>query len=233
MWTVAKLVELIVENHADIDFLSAKMIVDGIIPLVDKSNSFSSEEALYRLLCESYGLLEVIKKARTDRNFLPIFKKYRGKHHLTSEEIEFLLGEILNIEACKDRFRFNEGVGTGFNEYFSVIRVNKCILTGQDSVSPYYKLTPKGILAHEYWGHLHNHPSPFGHNTPEDECWADDSAARYSPGLSDEERTVLFRRALRHAQIARDIGVGITGFKYNIDGVIRRYINDDEIRKFI
>ena len=166
------------------------------------------------------------------RNILGLFKKDDDRF-LTDDEIKYLSEEIAVIGANISRFRFNEGEGVGFVDRSGIIRINKCILTGQDNVPEKYRLSPRGILAHEYWGHLMNHPSPFEPNTPEDECWADDSAARRSPGLTDEERTILLRRALRYAQIARaQSNISNHRFAYNIDEFIRRYISDDEIREF-
>lgn len=159
--------------------------------------------------------------------------KHSEDEMLTAKEVIHLKAQVLSIEADPTCFRYNETNETGFNEKFGIIYVAKDILTTLQDVSMYYRLGEMGILAHEYWGHLKNHPNCFGHNTPEDECWADDSAARRSPGLTDYDRMILFRRALGHAQIARNQeGVGSERFSYPVDDVIRRYISDDEIRKF-
>ena len=166
-----------------------------------------------------------------DRNLFGLFKDNKD-NKLSEDEIQHLMNEIVAIGADPACFRFNERVGIGFIDHTGLIYIDRTILNTQDKIPPKYRLSVRGILAHEYWGHLKNHPSPFEPNAPEDECWADDSAARRSLGLSDEERTILFRRALRHAQVARaQKGVGHTGFVYKLDDVIRRYVSHDEIRE--
>jgi len=165
------------------------------------------------------------------RNIFGLYQKHKDSK-LTFNEIQDIKSQIMLIEADMNRFAFNDGRGIGFDDDTGIISINKAVFKEQSEVLPEYRLSIRGILAHEYWGHLMNHPSPHEPNTPEDECWADDSAARRSPGLTAEDKTILFRRALKYAQIAREqFPLGESAFEYKVDDLVRRYLSDDEICK--
>ena len=166
------------------------------------------------------------------RNFFGLFEA-KKEDKLSEEEIAFLKEQIIAIGADLERFRFNERSGVCFVDHEALIYVNKEILSLPGKQPPAYDLSIRGILAHEYWGHLANHPSPFEPDSDEDESWADDSAARKSKGLSDKDRAILFRRSLAYMQRARhNNNIDANVFRIRIDDVTRRYLTDDEIRRF-
>ena len=134
----------------------------------------------------------------------------RSPHHiLTDEEIEMLKEDIEAIRADVDVFRFNKGSQTSYSGKIDAVHVRGDVLPEKTSKHPRDLMSPRAVLAHEYYGHrpYRNAKKPLLAGSWNDEFRASYLAAKNSPGLSDEDRRYLVLDALERA---RSEGVCIT-----------------------
>ena len=128
---------------------------------------------------------------------------------LTDEEINFLKDEIKAIEAEESVFEFVNGRATSYRDETDKIYVKKDVFPDLDSIHPRDLLSPRAVLAHEYYGHRANRNSSLDEGSWNDEFRASYMAALNTPNLSDKERAGLILDAIERA---REAGVTI---KYN------------------
>ena len=74
---------------------------------------------------------------------------------------------------CKYRFRFNEGNQTGFLDSEGIINVRGDVLPDLYSNHPRDLMSPRAVLAHEYYGHKH-FDDVFGVRNPLPGSWNDE-----------------------------------------------------------
>ncbi|MCI9465455.1 MAG: hypothetical protein HFI48_16610 [Lachnospiraceae bacterium] len=130
---------------------------------------------------------------------------------LTDDEISQLLDDIDALEADSSIFRFNEGNQTGFLDSEGIINVRGDVLPDLNSNHPRDLMSPRAVLAHEYYGHKH-FDDVFGVRNPLPGLWNDEFRASYNaalnaPNLSDMDRMYLMLDALERA---KEAGVNIT-----------------------
>ena len=130
-------------------------------------------------------------------------------HILNEEEIENVKKDAKLLGIPQDVLRFNEGSQTGFSDYHRVINIRGDVLPDTASDNLRDRLSQRAVLAHEYYGHYKNHPSPFRVGDWRDEFRASYRAAIESPGLSDDERRMLMLDAYDRA---KEAGVSV---RYN------------------
>ncbi|MBD5401950.1 hypothetical protein HDR58_03990 [bacterium] len=129
---------------------------------------------------------------------------------LTDDEISQLLDDIEALEADSSIFRFNEGNQTGFLDSEGIINVRGDVLPDLNSSHPRDLMSPRAVLAHEYYGHKH-FDDVFGVRNPLPGSWNDEFRASYyaalnAPNLSDKDRMYLMLDALERA---KEAGVNI------------------------
>lgn len=123
-------------------------------------------------------------------------------HILTDSEIQSVIDDAKSININPDVLRFNRGNQTGFLESRGCINIRGDILPDPDGLTARDTMTQRAVLAHEYYGHYKNHPSPYEINDWRDEFKASYDAAINTPNLTDEERRDLMIDAYDRAKEA-------------------------------
>ena len=145
-----------------------------------------------------------------------------SKTKLTSKEISYLRELIREIKADAKIFIFNdeehvEG-STCYDYVDDVVYVTRNVFPDliYGSTHPRDIMSPRAVLAHEYYGHRKhreeylsdlertNHEAEQYHTTPIwlDECRASIDAALYAPNLTDKDRSDLMFDAVYRAKEA-------------------------------
>ena len=142
-------------------------------------------------------------------------------HYLSEDEVQQLKDDIHSIGADESIFIFNSVFvrGTCYRPQDDKIHVKGNVLSDYNSAHPRDLMSPRAVLAHEYYGHKpyrEQYLSEFELlDLSEDEFlltlsnreWADEFRASYmaaksSPGLSDDEKYYLILDALERAKEA-------------------------------
>lgn len=125
---------------------------------------------------------------------------------LTDEEIRDIRKDAATINVPESVLRFNEGDSTGFIDSKKLIYIRGDIFP--DTSSNYNRdlMSPRAVLAHEYYGHYLNYPSKFEPADWRDEFKASYDAALNAPNLTDAERASLMVDAFDRA---REAGVPV------------------------
>ena len=146
-------------------------------------------------------------------------------HILTDEEIEILEKEIIAIHADISVFKFNKGQQTSYSETLDVVLVRGDVLPDATSNHPRDLMSPRAVLAHEYYGHrpYRNAKRKLPVGSWNDEFRASYMSAKNAPGLSEDDRRYLVLDALERA---RNAGVSITHNSF-IRRVLHGYGNND------
>ena len=140
-------------------------------------------------------------------------------HILSEHEIHLLKEDIRAIHADETVFVFNsEDVrGTSYRPQNDIIHVKGNVLSDNTSKHPRDLMSPRAVLAHEYYGHRpyrQSYLSEFEGSDLGDDAfllkmtnrvWTDEFRASYmaaknAPGLSDEDRRNLMLDALERAK---------------------------------
>ncbi len=121
---------------------------------------------------------------------------------LNSDEIDSLLMDAQDIGIDKSVLRFNKGNRTGFVDERNLINVRGDVLPDPNGITARDRMSQKAVLAHEYYGHYMNYPSPYPIGDWRDEFKASYDAAIKTPNLSDEERRDLMIDAYDRAKEA-------------------------------
>ena len=140
---------------------------------------------------------------------------------LNEDEIRLLMEDIRAIDADESVFVFNsENVrGTSYRPQNDTIYVKGNVISDHNSKRPRDLMSPRAVLAHEYYGHRpyrQLYMSEFEKNDLGDDAfllkmanreWVDEfrasyMAARNAPQLSDEDRRYLMLDALERAKEA-------------------------------
>lgn len=137
-------------------------------------------------------------------------------HILTETEIESIIEDAKTIDADISVLRFNSGSRTGFVEERGLINIRGDILPDVEGITARDRMSQRAVLAHEYYGHYKNNPSPYGIDDWRDEFRASYDAAIRTPNLTDEERRDLMIDAYDRAKEAGEFE--------GIDTVARRII---------
>ena len=142
-------------------------------------------------------------------------------HILTEDEIAGLKKDIEAIKANASVFKFNKGFRTSYNDESDEVRVKGDVLPGAASTHPRDLMSPRAVLAHEYYGHrpYRNASKPLPYGSWNDEFRASYMAARNAPGLTIDDRRFLILDALERA---KDAGVRVTHNAF-IRGVLYDY----------
>ena len=129
---------------------------------------------------------------------------------MTEEDIEFVKSEIAAISADISVFRFIDGVLTGYSDSRDLVYISSSVFPSNDgSDNPTDLLSPRAVIAHEYYGHRTHRNSILPVGSWNDEFRASYMAAKNCPNLSIEDRVALIRDAIYRAEQA---GVSI---RYN------------------
>ena len=131
-------------------------------------------------------------------------------HKLTEDEIANLKDDIREIGADESIFRFNEGYQTGYSDKKGLIYIKGDVLPDLNSTHPRDLMSPKAVLAHEYYGHKY-FGDLYGNRNPVAGAWNDEFRASYnaalnSPNLGEMDRMYLMLDALERA---KEAGVSI------------------------
>jgi len=121
---------------------------------------------------------------------------------LTDAEIEFLKQEIEAIHADERVFRFNRGSRTSYVDDLDIIYVRANVFPDEASTHPRDLMSPRAVLAHEYYGHRTNKGTRLPEGSWKDEFRASYNAARYAPNLSIQDRMYLVLDAVERAKEA-------------------------------
>ena len=119
---------------------------------------------------------------------------------LTESEIWYLRDEIRAIGADEGVFRFNKGWRTCYNDVLGYIYIRGDIMPDMYSIHPRDVMSPRAVLAHEYYGHYLFRPSDFSNGDWRDEMRASYIAAIEAPNLSDDDRRNLMLDAYERAR---------------------------------
>ena len=138
---------------------------------------------------------------------------------LTDDEIDFLKNEIIALEADENVFRFNQGRLTGYIDEEDAINIKANVFPDEDATHPRDIMSPRAVLAHEYYGHRANKGTKLARGSWNDEFRASYMAAMNAPNLSRQDRMHLIRDALERA---KEAGVAI---RHNdtIRGILHGY----------
>ena len=138
---------------------------------------------------------------------------------LTDDEVEFLKGEIRAIEADENVFAFNQGRATSYDDDDDEISVRANVFPNENSTHPRDLMSPRAVLAHEYYGHRANRGTRLAQSSWNDEFRASYMAAQNAPNLSQQDRAYLIMDALERA---KDAGVTV---RYNsvMRGILHGY----------
>ncbi len=121
---------------------------------------------------------------------------------LTEQDISSLECDARALGIPKGVLQYNRGTKTGFIDDLGIICVRGDVLPDPDSVIARDRMSPRAVLAHEYYGHLLHHPSEYPAGDWRDEYRASRSAAINAPNLSDVERRDLMVDAYDRAREA-------------------------------
>lgn len=125
-----------------------------------------------------------------------------ASHILTEEEIESIKHDAIDLGIDLSLLKFNVGSRTGFADAKGIINVRGDILPDWDSTVARDKMSQRAVLAHEYYGHLLNHPSEYEMGDWRDEFRASYQAAVNAPNLTAEDRALLMIDAYDRAREA-------------------------------
>lgn len=126
---------------------------------------------------------------------------------LSEADKVFVLQEIDRIGADRRFFEFRDGAPTGYSDKRDKIFISSSIFPSDDgSTHPTDLLSVRAVLAHEFYGHRANRNTKMVEGSWNDEFRASYMAAKNSPGLTDEDRSLLISDAM---QRAKDAGVNI------------------------
>ena len=121
---------------------------------------------------------------------------------LTDDEIEFLKSEIIALEADLSVFEFNQGDTTGYYDEADIIVVKANVFPDICSTKSRDLMSPRAVLAHEYYGHRASRGTKLARGSWNDEFRASYMAAQNAPNLSMSDRMHLIRDALDRAMEA-------------------------------
>jgi hypothetical protein len=107
--------------------------------------------------------------------------------------------------------RFNQGTQTGYSDRLDVIFVRGDVFPAEEGIHPRSTMSPRAVLAHEYYGHARYRGTKLPAGAWNDEFRASYSAVKNTPGLTNIDRYHLMQDATLRAHEA---GVPITYNKY-------------------
>lgn len=126
---------------------------------------------------------------------------------LSKADKTFILQEIDRIGADRRFFEFRDGAPTVYSDKRDKILISSSIFPSDDgSTHPTDLLSVRAVLAHEFYGHKAKRNTKLVEGSWNDEFRASYLAAKNSPGLTDEDRSLLITDAM---QRAKDAGVNI------------------------
>lgn len=125
-----------------------------------------------------------------------------ASHVLTEEEIESIKEDAIALEINISLLMFNAKGRTGFVDAEERINVCGDVLPDLDSTVARDRMSQRAVLAHEYYGHMANHPSEYEMGDWRDEFRASYDAAINAPNLTDEDRALLMVDAYDRAREA-------------------------------
>jgi len=137
---------------------------------------------------------------------------------LTDEEIQALKGDIKAIQADESVFMFNDRRvrGTSYIPALDIVAVKGNVFPDENSDHPRDLLSPRAVLAHEYYGHRPYRDTKMRIGDWRDEFRASYMAAKNSPGLTNDDRRLLILDSVARA---KEAGVSINYNNY-MRGVI-------------
>lgn len=135
---------------------------------------------------------------------------------LSAKEIEGILTDADEIGVDRSILAINNGKQTGFSEVSGRINIRGDVLPDLTSKIARDRMSPRAVLAHEYYGHYKNNPSEYDIGDWRDEFRASYDAAKNAPNLSAEDRAHLMIDAYDRA---REAGVFL-----EYDSLARRII---------
>ena len=138
---------------------------------------------------------------------------------LTVEDIEYLINEIRAIGADEEVFMFNRGARTSYSDTNDIVLVRGDFFPDQQSTHPRDLMSPRAVLAHEYYGHRAYRYTHFLKGAWNDEFRASYIAAKNTPNLSDDDRRCLVLDAIERA---KEAGITIKNNEF-IRGVLYGY----------
>ena len=144
-----------------------------------------------------------------DMREMPYGRRRSPLNILSGEEIEALKEDIAAIEADESVFVFNDDrfSGTAYISLLDKIAVRGNVFPDMDSIHPRDLLSPRAVLAHEYYGHRPYRDTKMRVGDWRDEFRASYMAAKSAPGLSGEDKRLLVLDAIERA---KEAGVSIT-----------------------
>ena len=136
-----------------------------------------------------------------ERNLAMNLRKPRT-NVLSEDEIRRLEDERKSIQIPDNVLRYNHGYKTGFRDYDQKIDVRGDVMPDEYGERARDRMSSRAVLAHEYYGHYKNHPSPYDYDDWRDEYYASRNAALNTPNLTGEERRDLMIDAYDRAKEA-------------------------------
>ena len=173
---------------------------------VESRKRISSENKKLEILnLKSNNVIErLIALSNSETQVRPMAMGLRkpAAHILDDKEIKQILKHAESIGVPNTVLDFNKGTRTSFNEAKMKINIRGDIFPDNHSRIARDIMSPRAVLAHEYYGHYLNHPSPYQYNDWRDEFRASYDAAVRTPNLTDEERAHLMIDAYDRAREA-------------------------------
>jgi hypothetical protein len=121
---------------------------------------------------------------------------------LSHEEIAFIKSEFEAIGGDPSKLVFNQGGGTCYVDELDQIFIRGDVFPLEDAAHPRSTMSPRAVLAHEYYGHAANAGTPVPAGMWNDEFRASYMAAKNAPNLTDIDRYNLIQDAITRAQEA-------------------------------
>ena len=138
---------------------------------------------------------------------------------LTDIEIESIIEDARSIGIDVSLLHFNTGTQTAFMDPYGWISICGDIIPDPYGDTARDRMTQRAVLAHEYYGHYLNDPSPYPIGDWRDEFRASYDAAIRTPNLTDGERRDLMIDAYDRAKEAGEF----TGYDETARRIIYGY----------
>lgn len=137
-------------------------------------------------------------------------------YELNDEEISEIKAAASSIGVPEEVLRFNIGTSTAYVDDSQTINIRGNIYPDPEGITARDRLTPRAVLAHEYYGHYMARNTVLPPGDWHDEFRASYRAAVNTPNLTASERRDLMRDAIDRASMA--------GVPIKITSTIRRVL---------
>lgn len=150
---------------------------------------------------EAYALRkETNKLIQSDsRGILNVRTSERNSEPLSKETINECFSYATSLGMPEERIKYSDNYYTSYSPMFDILLIGTDVLPNPDAKTINGQLSMRSAIAHEVVGHREaglRGLSKFSKDDPRDEAQASIRAARFAPGLTQEDRNMLIMDAL-------------------------------------